>query len=392
MSTPQTQDGPRDLAVVQQPTPLPVSIRGPRLALPSSDELAALRAYGDIVFKSGICPAHIKSPEAAIVCMRYGHQLGIDEFTAVQNMFVLGGKVAMFANLQHALMLRDHGGDAIQVVESTKERCEIRCRRRDRSDVVTISYTFEEARQAKLTTKDIWQQYPADMLFARCISRASRQLFRDSTLGLYTPEEVDANYIEVEGQVVQIGKSELEPESDHENVPGADKIADWNAFWPRAKARGIKDATAFRALVGKDPTQCGSAQAAWDALRAAKGADTQSAPVDAPIEAEYVDVQTGEIVDDQEIDEVMVQWRERIESVNGDTDMKRVAVDLNQLCMDAGDDSAKWDVLLALSPTVNRLNQIRGAHLKTGAKTDERNVTTFARRSTELKAKGQQAK
>src|SRR4030095_10247904 len=114
--------------------------RGPRLGLPTPDELAALRAYGELVLKSGMVPAHIKSPEAAIVVMRYGHQLGIDEFTALQNMFVLNGRPSAFANLLHSLMLRDHGGESVKVIEFTDNRCEITCKRRDRPDVATIVY------------------------------------------------------------------------------------------------------------------------------------------------------------------------------------------------------------------------------------------------------------
>ena len=100
---------------VVQPTALPAAHRGPRLGLPTPSELQALRDYGEIVFKSGMVPAHIKSPEAAMVVMRYGHQLGIDEFTALQNMFVVNGKPSAFASLLHSLILRDHGGDAIQI-------------------------------------------------------------------------------------------------------------------------------------------------------------------------------------------------------------------------------------------------------------------------------------
>lgn len=190
---------------VVQPTPLPAAQRGPRLGLPTSAEMDALREYGEVMVRSGFCPSHIKSAEAAIVVMRYGHQLGIDEFTALQNMYVLNGRASMFANLLHSIMLRDHTGEAIKVVEFTPERCEIACKRKDRPDVARISYTIEEARAAGLADKAIWKQYPADMLFNRCISRASRQVFRDSTMGMYTPEEIGANVIEVDGEVVDFG-------------------------------------------------------------------------------------------------------------------------------------------------------------------------------------------
>ena len=193
------------LAVVQPSAP--VAIRGPRLGLPTQQELDALLAYGAVIVKSGLAPQHVKTPEAALVIMRQGHQLGIDEFTALNHMFVVGGKPTSLASLLHTLILRDHGGDGIQVVESTAQRCELRCKRRDSSHVATIVYTMDEAKQAGLTGGN-WAKYPADMLFARAVSRAGRQVFRDSTMGMYTPEELGGDVIEVAGEVV-VGRASV---------------------------------------------------------------------------------------------------------------------------------------------------------------------------------------
>lgn len=198
------QPNPETQLQVVQPTPIQAAPRGPRLGLPTQAELSALMAYGEVMIKSGMAPAHIKTAEAALVVMRYGHQLGIDEFTALQNMYVIGGKPAAFAGLLHSLILRDHGGGAIAVREFTAERVTIECRRRDTGQTATVSYTFKEAEQAGITkTNPQWAKYPADMLFARCISRAGRQLFRDSTMGMYVPEELGGNAIEVNGEVVE---------------------------------------------------------------------------------------------------------------------------------------------------------------------------------------------
>lgn len=212
MSVPQSTESALE---VVRPTPLPTPIRGPRLGLPTKDELDALMAYGNVIVKSGMAPDHIKTAEAAIVAMRYGHQLGIDEFTALQNMYIQNGKPTALASLLHSLILRDHGGDAIQIAESSAERCVLRCRRRDSSLVTEISYTIEEAKAAGLLEKKgPWQQYRQDMLFARCISRAGRMLYRDSTLGMYTPEELGSGYIEVQGEVIDVSAGER-PSDEH---------------------------------------------------------------------------------------------------------------------------------------------------------------------------------
>jgi hypothetical protein len=192
------------LQVVQ---PTPIANRGPRLGLPTRDELAALLQYGEIMVKSGMVPKHIATAEAAIVVMRYGHQLGVDEFTALQHMYVINGKPAADASLLQSVMQRDHGGGAVRVKKFTSQEVVIECRRRDTGDVAEVSYTWQEAENAGLPKANpTWNKYPADMLFARCISRAGRQVFRDSTMGMYTPEEIGGNYIEVN---VQSGEPEV---------------------------------------------------------------------------------------------------------------------------------------------------------------------------------------
>lgn len=207
------------------------------MGLPTAQELATLLEYGQVIVKSGLAPAHIKTPEAALVIMRQGHQLGIDEFTAMQNMFVVGGKPSLMASLMHALILNDHGGAAIQIVESTPAKCELLCKRRDATHASRVSYTIEEAKQAGLKDGN-WLKYPTDMLFARCISRAGRQVFRDSTMGMYTPEELGSSIIEVNGEVIDTSVNEVprdeQPRSNNRlarlHAIGKDRDIDHNAL------------------------------------------------------------------------------------------------------------------------------------------------------------------
>jgi hypothetical protein len=54
----------------------------------------------------------------------------------------------------------------------------------------TITWTFEQAKQASLTGKDNWKHYPRAMLRARVVSEGIRTVFPGVVLGVYTPEEV----------------------------------------------------------------------------------------------------------------------------------------------------------------------------------------------------------
>lgn len=54
----------------------------------------------------------------------------------------------------------------------------------------TITWTFEQAKQAGLTNKDNWKNYPRAMLRARVVSEGIRTVYPGVVLGVYTPEEV----------------------------------------------------------------------------------------------------------------------------------------------------------------------------------------------------------
>lgn len=235
--------------VHDQIRPLP----GPRLGLPTMGELEQIKTYAELVVASGMAPKHIDKWETAAVIMRYGHQLGVDEFTALQNMYVVGGKPSMMASLMHAMILRDHGDDAVVIIESTPARCELRCKRRTSHQSSTVTYTMDEANAAGLPTKNaVWKAYPADMLFARAISRAGRQVFRDTTMGLHVPEEIGGNVIEAHGEIVEIpaqAQPDQQPAASEPAEPMATK-AQLTELADLGKRLGL-DKAGIQAKIGK---------------------------------------------------------------------------------------------------------------------------------------------
>lgn len=230
----------RALQIVDAQTrTLSVAQPGPRLGLPTPSEMESLKAYGQVAIASGMAPKHIDKWETAVVIMRYGHQLGVDEFTALQNMYVIGGKPSMMASLMHAMILRDHGDDAIHVTVSSAERCELVCKRRSASQSTLVVYTMAEANAAGLPTSNaVWKKYPVDMLFARAISRAGRQVFRDTTMGLYTPEEIGGNVVEAQGEIIETTGSVTHP-VDIASAPERDKASDAQLDEMKALARQL---------------------------------------------------------------------------------------------------------------------------------------------------------
>jgi hypothetical protein len=122
-----------------------------------------------------------------------GRELGIPPMYALSNIGIINGKPVVGAEVMLAMVYRDHGDQAIQVEETSADRCSVVYKRRNWGQARRFEWTSEDAQKAGLLGKGgPWSQYPAAMLRARCISAVARLAFPDSIGGMYTAEELGA--------------------------------------------------------------------------------------------------------------------------------------------------------------------------------------------------------
>ena len=133
--------------------------------------LQAMLAEAAVYVKSGLLPKDVNTPEKAVLIMAAGRELGIPATYALRNIHVIQGRPTCSAELMMALVQRDHGEDAIRVVESDNQHAVVVVR--VGSHTARYTWTLADAEQAKLTQKDTWRQYPRAMLRSRAISEAS---------------------------------------------------------------------------------------------------------------------------------------------------------------------------------------------------------------------------
>ena len=156
----------------------------------------------EVLVKSGMLPAHIKTPQAAVAIIQKGRELGIQPMYALSNIVSIQGKPTANAELMLALIYRDHGDNAITFTHSDNTACAIAYARRSWKQPQTYTFTIEDAKAAGLLSNQTWQKYPAAMLRARCISAVARMAFPDSIGGMYTPEELGAE-VDEDGTPIQ---------------------------------------------------------------------------------------------------------------------------------------------------------------------------------------------
>lgn len=228
----------------------------PSLALPTPDEWAMLKELGTAYVQSGLLPGHLKTWQAVVACMRFGQQLGVDEWTALQDTYFINGKAACSSGLMQALIQRDHGGDAIVPVEVTPEGVTIRYKRVEWPEYRTHTFTIAMARAAGLVLPNSnWVKWPGPMCFARCLTQIAKMCFADTARNMKLPDELGAPIlVQEDGSVVLDTAHYRAPETvvaepieaETRPIAEADAGLDWTGFWRWAKGQGLDKAAIER--------------------------------------------------------------------------------------------------------------------------------------------------
>lgn len=116
--------------------------------------------------------------------------LGINPLEALNgSLYYVQGKVGMSTEMM-ASLIRQQGHSIIKDPKSDNTICILHGRRKDNGDTWTVSFSMQDAQKAGLA-KNMYDKYPATMLYNRACSTLARQLFPDIIKGTgYTLEEL----------------------------------------------------------------------------------------------------------------------------------------------------------------------------------------------------------
>jgi hypothetical protein len=172
--------------------PVEISLDSHGVQLRSFDELGR---FCKAVVNSGLAPKGFSSPEAVMVAVQHGLELGLAPMQALQSIAIINGKPCIYGDAALALCTAHPSFLDIEETvgrDKTAEGHVATCivKRRDRSAVVR-TFSEADAKKAQLWGKSgPWQQYPSRMLQMRARSWALRDAFPDALRGLGIREEV----------------------------------------------------------------------------------------------------------------------------------------------------------------------------------------------------------
>ena len=148
----------------------------------------------DAMSRSGLTPNGIKTPEAVMVAIMAGAELGLPPFQACQSFAIINGRPSIWGDAIPALLWSNgfkikewKENEAADYPDEMVAKCEIT---RPDGEIIERSYSVADAKEGRLWTKDgPWQTSRKRMLQMRARAFAARDGAADLLRGLFIAEE-----------------------------------------------------------------------------------------------------------------------------------------------------------------------------------------------------------
>lgn len=178
-------------------TPEPLGAQPPQI---SSGAMTMIRQTAQAMsdahqIASAICrtafvPKHFQGkPEETAVAMLYGATVGFDPITSVQQIYVIGGKPALYARAMVAVVVA--AGHEIWTENEEPGTVTVAGKRKGSDKITRVTWTTELAQQAGYMSNAKYKTDPRSMLYARASGDVARRIAPDALLGMaYNVEEM----------------------------------------------------------------------------------------------------------------------------------------------------------------------------------------------------------
>lgn len=134
------------------------------------------------------------SPEAIFSIVLAGRELGLGTLASLRGFHIIEGKPTLSADLLRALVMRSGDAEYFTPVERTAEKATWTTKRKTDPAPVTLTFTIDEARSARLIRPNSqWEKGPADMLAKTASAKLCRLVYPELGFGLYAPAELGSD-------------------------------------------------------------------------------------------------------------------------------------------------------------------------------------------------------
>lgn len=207
-----------------QPAEAPVVTHvGSEMIAATARALVDAHTIGSALCKTAFVPKHFqgKADDAAAAIL-YGASIDMDPITALQNVFVIGGKPALYARSMVAVVLSK--GHQIWTEEEAEGSVTVAGQRKGSDIVERVTWTSEMAKRAGYDSNAKYRTDPRSMLYARASGDVARRIAPDALLGMaHNVEELTVDRTETAPAAKSKGMAGLRaavaPEPEDEPLP-----------------------------------------------------------------------------------------------------------------------------------------------------------------------------
>jgi len=150
--------------------------------------------FSTAVIKSGLAPSSFKTPEAVLIAIQYGAEVGLSPMQSLQSLAVINGRPSLYGDALPGLVWASGLLESLsETIEGQGDARTAKCELIRKGVNIPIVRTFSvaDARKASLWGKSgPWSNYPDRMLAMRARAFAFRDGFADVLRGLSVIEEV----------------------------------------------------------------------------------------------------------------------------------------------------------------------------------------------------------
>lgn len=148
-------------------------------------------SLGDVFINSGMFK-DVKTQSEAVVKILAGSEVGLRPIESMNEVFIVNGKTSLTTKVICRLVGQSKKY-RYHVDKIDNEECAITFFNIENgviSEAGKSAFTMKDAAKAGLANKDVWKNYPRNMLFARAFSNGQRWYAPDVYTG-YSKEELD---------------------------------------------------------------------------------------------------------------------------------------------------------------------------------------------------------
>lgn len=206
-----------------------IAVRGAATVVQqTAQDLEAAYRIAEALGRTAFVPQHFRGKtEDAMAAILYGQTIGMDPMTALQNLYVIGGKPALYARPMVGIVLSQ--GHEIWTEEMSDAKVVVCGRRKGTEHIERSEWTIDRARLAGYTSNKKYMTDPQSMLYARASGDVARRVAPDALLGMaYNVEELEASQ-ELEqqngpGNVTPMRRPNQNPRTLTEAVAPAEQV------------------------------------------------------------------------------------------------------------------------------------------------------------------------